>query len=102
MHTIKRSHCMKAGPVTADLVGVPTGDEFVPDDAIDQCMICGLPWTVMFRRRHHCRMCKRLVCGICSQERLPLTGVPSSSMFASISETHGTSNEDVSAPKDVT
>ena len=38
---------------------------WVPDGKTDTCMRCGRTFSWR-RRRHHCRLCGRCVCGICS------------------------------------
>lgn len=48
-----------------------------PDDEVESCPICGRSFS-MFYRRHHCRMCGRVVCSKCSKTRttyLPTTYV---------------------------
>ncbi|DBA01017.1 TPA: hypothetical protein N0F65_002627 [Lagenidium giganteum] len=47
--------------------------EWVPDTASSRCQICLTSFSLT-RRRHHCRLCGRLVCGECSLQRtyLPL------------------------------
>ena len=36
-----------------------------PDNAVSDCFSCGMSFTLV-RRRHHCRVCLRVVCGACS------------------------------------
>lgn len=45
---------------------------WVPDDFTDTCMMddCVSKFTFV-NRRHHCRYCGRLVCGTCSNNKLP-------------------------------
>jgi len=38
---------------------------WIPDGKTDTCMRCGRPFGWR-RRRHHCRLCGRCVCGSCS------------------------------------
>eukprot|EP00931_Biecheleriopsis_adriatica_P029888 TRINITY_DN17677_c1_g1_i1.p1 TRINITY_DN17677_c1_g1~~TRINITY_DN17677_c1_g1_i1.p1 ORF type:complete len:889 (+),score=175.34 TRINITY_DN17677_c1_g1_i1:28-2694(+) len=45
--------------------------EWIPDEDWDQCMICGLAFSLLFRR-HHCRMCGKMVCWSCSRQKLRL------------------------------
>ena len=39
------------------------------------CLCCSSEFT-LFNRRHHCRLCCRLVCNDCSKSRLPVSGHP--------------------------
>ena len=41
---------------------------WVPDSASKQCMICKQKFSA-FIRKHHCRMCGRVVCSNCSPEK---------------------------------
>ena len=41
---------------------------WVPDAASKQCMICKQKFSA-FVRKHHCRMCGRVVCSACSPEK---------------------------------
>ncbi|ETV88923.1 hypothetical protein H257_00369 [Aphanomyces astaci] len=50
------------------------GAAWVPDDAIDACMVCFVAFTA-FRRKHHCRSCGALVCGGCSKGRMRIDGL---------------------------
>ena len=45
---------------------------WIPDGKTDTCMRCGRPFGWR-RRRHHCRLCGRCVCGSCSGKVLPNT-----------------------------
>ncbi|EGF79391.1 hypothetical protein BATDEDRAFT_25704 [Batrachochytrium dendrobatidis JAM81] len=50
---------------------------WVPDDSSSQCYICGSQFGLV-NRRHHCRLCGRLVCGSCSTMidiKVPTDGV---------------------------
>ena len=40
---------------------------WIPDGKTDTCMRCGRPFGWR-RRRHHCRLCGRCVCGSCSEK----------------------------------
>lgn len=44
---------------------------WVPDEEAAQCMACSQSFTT-FRRRHHCRNCGRVFCGVCSNAQAPL------------------------------
>jgi len=52
-----------------------TAPTWVPDDEVETCMICFVPFT-MFNRRHHCRNCGFIICNSCSLRRhvLPHAG----------------------------
>lgn len=43
----------------------------VPNSDVSMCMICTSEFSVV-RRRHHCRACGKVVCGPCSEDRVPL------------------------------
>jgi hypothetical protein len=47
---------------------------WIRDDDFENCMICGLSFSIFLRRRHHCRMCGKIVCQMCSQQRLTFSG----------------------------
>lgn len=36
---------------------------WVPDEAVSECPLCAEPFTLFFRR-HHCRACGKVVCGL--------------------------------------
>lgn len=44
---------------------------WMPDSESDTCLLCHSPWTVRLRR-HHCRVCCRLVCSKCSDHFVEL------------------------------
>lgn len=43
----------------------------VADDHVTQCQLCDKKFTILFRR-HHCRACGKVVCGICCNNKVPL------------------------------
>ncbi|XP_070495322.1 lateral signaling target protein 2 homolog isoform X2 [Chironomus tepperi] len=45
--------------------------KWIPDNAAPRCMSCESSFTA-FRRRHHCRCCGQVFCGVCSSSTLPL------------------------------
>ncbi|CAM9627893.1 unnamed protein product [Ectocarpus sp. 8 AP-2014] len=57
----------------SDLPGLSAGDcaEWIPNSARNSCLHCERPFTLILRR-HHCRMCGELVCGLCSPHRVRL------------------------------
>lgn len=44
---------------------------WIPDEEASQCMSCSQSFTT-FRRRHHCRNCGGVFCGVCSNAQAPL------------------------------
>ncbi|XP_017131318.1 lateral signaling target protein 2 homolog isoform X2 [Drosophila elegans] len=44
---------------------------WIPDGKAPRCMACQTPFTA-FRRRHHCRNCGGVFCGVCSNASAPL------------------------------
>lgn len=44
---------------------------WVPDEEAPRCMACSALFTA-FRRRHHCRNCGKVFCGICSNVSAPI------------------------------
>ncbi|XP_062620399.1 lateral signaling target protein 2 homolog [Saccostrea cucullata] len=45
--------------------------QWVPDDQMEKCMACEIPFNFV-RRRHHCRNCGKIYCGQCSSNFVPL------------------------------
>ncbi|VDN99907.1 unnamed protein product [Rodentolepis nana] len=45
--------------------------EWAADTSSSVCVSCGAKFTVL-RRRHHCRICGRLLCATCTPHRAPL------------------------------
>lgn len=44
---------------------------WIPDQKAPRCMSCNTPFTA-FRRRHHCRNCGGVFCGVCSNNFTPI------------------------------
>ncbi|GAB0090647.1 Lateral signaling target protein 2 homolog [Sergentomyia squamirostris] len=44
---------------------------WIPDEEAPRCMACSAVFTA-FRRRHHCRCCGKVFCGMCSNSSAPL------------------------------
>ncbi|ODM18254.1 hypothetical protein SI65_06125 [Aspergillus cristatus] len=42
-----------------------------PDDEVDECPICEVPFSFWYRK-HHCRKCGRVVCASCSPHRITI------------------------------
>lgn len=56
-------------PIISHTTEVPP--RWIPDDEAPRCMACGQSFTT-FRRRHHCRNCGGVFCGVCSNASAPL------------------------------
>ena len=44
---------------------------WIPDSLVSECQTCTKPFSLLVRK-HHCRLCGRVVCGECSQYRMVL------------------------------
>ena len=54
---------------------------WVPDSVSKECMICSVKFTA-FIRKHHCRMCGRVVCSACSPHRMAPNSVTQTNQYA--------------------
>lgn len=52
---------------------VPSKEQWVADYTTDRCMVCHTSIFSMIIRRHHCRRCGRLVCHVCSRNRMQVS-----------------------------
>eukprot|EP01127_Copromyxa_protea_P007906 TRINITY_DN1798_c0_g1_i1.p1 TRINITY_DN1798_c0_g1~~TRINITY_DN1798_c0_g1_i1.p1 ORF type:complete len:1382 (+),score=233.54 TRINITY_DN1798_c0_g1_i1:131-4147(+) len=52
---------------------VAAAGAWIPDEAVSECPLCAEPFTLFFRR-HHCRACGHVVCGLCSDYQLIIPG----------------------------
>lgn len=43
---------------------------WVPDNDVVSCQCCGIVFTLIMTRRHHCRHCGQVVCGNCCRREL--------------------------------
>ena len=48
--------------------------QWMPNAAASSCLVCHKAFNGLTTRRHHCRVCGRLVCGACSRARAPRRG----------------------------
>lgn len=65
---------MKFVPMTVDAEPLQLGREapvWIQDKRVTMCQVCTAEFTVTFRR-HHCRACGKVVCGVCSDNKAPL------------------------------
>jgi hypothetical protein len=46
---------------------------WVPDDQVTECPVCFNSFSTFFRK-HHCRLCGKVICGPCSAKRKPAEG----------------------------
>jgi len=66
-----KEHHRLGGGVVEDEAAVV----WIPDDAVDDCMICSKEFNSLLRRKHHCRKCGKIVCGECSKGKAIVPGV---------------------------
>lgn len=52
---------------------VPSKEDWAQDSSADRCMLCHTSIFSMIIRRHHCRRCGRLVCHVCSRNRMQVS-----------------------------
>lgn len=50
---------------------------WVPDQSATRCMICSEEFGTLFRRKHHCRACGKVVCHSCSSRTILIKGAHS-------------------------
>ncbi|KAG0254545.1 hypothetical protein BG011_005667 [Mortierella polycephala] len=50
---------------------------WVPDQSATRCMICSEEFGTIFRRKHHCRACGKVVCHSCSTRTILIKGTHS-------------------------
>lgn len=65
---------MKFVPMTVGAELLQLGREapvWIQDKRVTMCQVCTAEFTVTFRR-HHCRACGKVVCGVCSDNKAPL------------------------------
>jgi len=51
---------------------------WIPDDAVDDCMLCKKEFSQFLRRKHHCRRCGIIICSECSRNKAIVPGVDKS------------------------
>ncbi|CAI2186546.1 3730_t:CDS:10 [Funneliformis geosporum] len=47
---------------------------WIPDSEADRCMNCSEEFYTIFRRKHHCRVCGKVVCHACSTRKFVIPG----------------------------
>lgn len=65
------STSMPTTPRAQQMAPHETPPRWIPDEEAAQCMACAQTFTT-FRRRHHCRNCGGVFCGVCSNSQAPL------------------------------
>ena len=58
--------------------------DWMADKDASQCVVCDKQFGRIKNRRHHCRHCGRLVCGMCSSRKHILRAGEEFAMIASI------------------
>ena len=48
---------------------------WVADSAVSNCMNCGKPFNPITRRRHHCRICGKVLCGECVTNKMIIPNI---------------------------
>ena len=69
-----RATCnLRMSSLWSRLTGTKSTDQlgWMKDNASESCLICSVPFGIRIRR-HHCRVCYRLVCGNCSPHQVQL------------------------------
>lgn len=61
-------HLLAVGLPLEMLADIATVDAWEPDEVSSSCRLCDAEFNVLLRRRHHCRICGRLVCADCSRK----------------------------------
>lgn len=54
----------------------PNKEDWIKDEEVNDCMVCKVSKFNLINRRHHCRRCGRVVCGLCSQKFTLIQNVP--------------------------
>ncbi|KAJ5079924.1 zinc finger fyve domain-containing protein [Anaeramoeba ignava] len=54
---------------TVTIAAIVSKDEWLPDDSLQNCLICSSVFTTT-KRRHHCRFCGLLICSSCTSKSL--------------------------------
>lgn len=73
----KNKQTFRSSNLSSPLEGLSPNESFqstyapvwVPDASVEDCMECNAKFTLI-KRRHHCRMCGRVVCNPCSKYRM--------------------------------
>ncbi len=69
-----RPNNKQLSPATSQKGAGPGRVSWMADGAVQACCLCQAPFTLFFRR-HHCRLCGKVVCGNCSSVKaLPQLG----------------------------
>eukprot|EP00298_Acanthocystis_sp_HF-20_P020853 c2629_g1_i1.p1 GENE.c2629_g1_i1~~c2629_g1_i1.p1 ORF type:complete len:148 (-),score=71.11 c2629_g1_i1:32-475(-) len=66
------------GDSVASSSNIPSIDKlaslWMPNEMSSECMLCSKPFSI-FRRKHHCRSCGRLICNPCSSHLAMVEGL---------------------------
>ena len=76
--------------ITSDDIIDSDHGRWIPDADRDRCSHhdCGLPFNKALRRRHHCRRCGEIFCGLCTSNTVVVEGAKFTGVRSKLSGSH--------------